>query len=189
MKGRTEKPAFFWGNAAAEYLFLPVMFGIKTIITKHFEMLLWDMNNKTPDKIKSRDAFSNKVIVLVSGIVEGHRLPIIRVDTGSGNNRPSKITADIFNGNIGGAKIRFGPDIKAILLIVVNSIFYFSERRAEDICHTFKKDFLEGITKEPVIKMFYSAPWREVAGTTFRNKGVDMRIPFKVAAKGVKNAD
>lgn len=133
MKGRTEELAFFWGNTAAEYLFLSVMFGIKTIITKHFVMLLWDMNNKSLDKIKSRDAFSNKVIVLMSGIVEGHRLPIIRVDTGRGDNRPSKITADIFNGNIGGAKIRFSPNIKAILLIVVDSIFYFFERRAKYI--------------------------------------------------------
>lgn len=184
-----EELAFFWGNTAAEYFFLPVMFGIKTIITKHFVMLLWDMNNKTLDKIKSRNAFSNKAIVLMSGIVKGHRFPIIRVDTGSGNNRSSKITADIFNGNIGGAKIRFSPNIKAILLIVVDSILYFSERRTEDICHTIKKDLLEGITKEAIIKMFNMAPRREVTGTAFRDKGMDMRIPFKVTTKGVKNAD
>lgn len=48
---------------------------------------------------------------------------------------------------------------------------------------------MEGITKEPIIKMFYMAPWGEVTGTTFRNKGMDVRIPFKVTAKGVKNAD
>jgi len=34
-----------------------------------------------------------------------------------------------------------------------------------------------------------SSPGSKVAGGAFRNKGVDMRIPFEVSAKGMKDAD
>lgn len=32
-------------------------------------------------------------------------------------------------------------------------------------------------------------PWSDVAGTTFRNEGMDMRIPFEVTSKSVEDTD
>ncbi len=120
------------------------------------------MNNQPFDKIKSRDTFDNKLIILMPGIVEGHKFPVISADTGSSNNRPSKITADIWNGDFGSAWIRFGLNIKAIRLIMVDGIFHFSERSTMDFCHTFKKDFLKGIFKEVIIKMLNMTPGEQL---------------------------
>jgi len=55
-----------------EYLFLLMMLCVKPIIAEHFEMFFRDMYNKTLDKIKGRDAFGYKFIILVPGIMKGH---------------------------------------------------------------------------------------------------------------------
>lgn len=34
-----------------------------------------------------------------------------------------------------------------------------------------------------------SSPWSEIASAPFRNKGMYMRVPFEISAKGMKNTD
>lgn len=71
----------------------------------------------------------------------------------------------------------------------VHFIFDFAKRWSKSRSKLLKKDFTERIAKEVVIKVFYRAPRRDVASTTFRDESMDMRIPFQVTSKGVKNTD
>ncbi len=52
-----------------------------------------------------------------------------------------------------------------------------------------KENFTESITKKVIGKVLNRSPGSEVTGATFRNKGMDMRIPFEISAKGMKDAD
>lgn len=57
------------------------MFRINAIITKHFEMLLRDVDNKALNEIESRNSFDNGFVVFMPGIVKGYILAIIVIDT------------------------------------------------------------------------------------------------------------
>jgi len=152
-------------------------------------MLFWDMYNKPPDKIKRGDTFSPKFIIFMGCIVKGYRFSIIGINTGGCYDRSSQITADIFDGSIRRTGIRFGSDIKAILMFFIDFIFDFLKGRANKFRHAFKKDFAEGIAEECVIKMLNIAPRSKVAGTAFRNQGMNMGVPFEIAAEGMKDTD
>ena len=39
------------------------------------------------------------------------------------------------------------------------------------------------------MKMFNGTPYREVTGSPFRNKHMDMRIPLKTASESMKNTN
>ena len=73
---------------------------INAIVSDHFKMLVRDMYNQAFDKVNGGDAFGHSFMVLMALIVEGHRSPIIGINPGSGNDRSSKISADVFNGDI-----------------------------------------------------------------------------------------
>lgn len=55
--------------------------------------------------------------------------------------------------------------------------------------HKIEKDLTEGVAKEVVIEMFDNAPNHMVASAAFGDESMDMRIPFKVTPKGMKNTD
>ena len=77
-------------------------------------MSVRDMYNQAFDKVNGGDAFGYSFMVFMALIVEGYRSPIIGINPGSGNDGPAQISADIFNSDIRGARIGFGPDIKPI---------------------------------------------------------------------------
>lgn len=74
-------------------------------------------------------------------------------------------------------------------MILVNVIFDLAERRPDSLGHLFEKDFPESVPKESVIKMFNGAPGREISGVAFRNKAMDMRIPFEIPAEDMKDTN
>jgi hypothetical protein len=106
-----------------------MMFGIDAIITNHFKMFVRDMNDQTINKVDGRNAFGNGFVIFVSLIMKRDGVTVIRINSGSCNNRSPKISADIFNGDIRGAFVRFSSDIKAIGMLFVNLIFEFIEGR------------------------------------------------------------
>lgn len=71
----------------------------------------------------------------------------------------------------------------------VHFIFNFTKRWPKSRSKLLKEDFTERNAKEVVIKVFYRSPRRDIASPTFRDKSMDMRIPFQIASKGVKNTD
>ena len=121
--------------------------------------------------------------------MKGYCIAVITVNPGSGDNRSAEISADILDGNVRGAEIRFGTDIKPICMILVDVIFYFAKSGTDSLGHLFEKDFPESVAKESIIEVLNRPPGREVAGAAFRNKAVDMWIPLEIPAEGVKDTN
>lgn len=121
--------------------------------------------------------------------MEGYRIAVITVDPRGGDNRSAEISADILDGNVRGAEIRFGTDIETIGMILVNVIFDLAERWSDNLGHLFEKDFAESVAKERIIEVLNRPPRREVAGAAFGNKAMDMRVPLEIPAEGVKDTN
>ena len=96
---------------------------IDAIIANHFEMFVGDVNNETLNKVNSRKSFDNEFVVFMSIVMEGNMGARIRVDTGSGNNRPAKIASDVFRDDRRIAVIGLGVNVEAVAVIAVNSGF------------------------------------------------------------------
>ena len=142
-------PEAWKDNAVSEGInisgdFFPV-YGIciNPIVTDHFKVSVRDMYNQAFDKVNGGDAFGYSFMVLMALIVEGHRSPIIGINPGSGNDGPAQISADIFNSDIRGARIGFGPDIKPIGMVFVNLVFKFLKRRSKFKGELLQKDFTD----------------------------------------------
>ena len=113
--------------------FLLVVFRINAIITNHFEMLVGDMNNQARNKVDGRNAFGYSFMIFMSLIMKSHGVPIIRINSGGGDNRPPKIPADILNGDIRRASVRFGSDIKAIRMFFLYIRTFYNKNRKKGI--------------------------------------------------------
>ena len=61
--------------------------------------------------------------------------------------------------------------------------------RSEPGCQFIEECSLEGVPHEAVVEVGVCTPEAVVSDTAFRDKTVDMWIPFEVTAKGVKDAD
>lgn len=108
-----------------------MMFCINTIVTNHFEVLVRDMSNQAFYKVNDGEAFCNRLVILMPGVMKRYGVTIVRIDSGGSNNRSSEISADILNGDIWRAEIGFRTDIKTIRVILINLVFKFKERRTE----------------------------------------------------------
>ena len=116
-----------------------MMFCINTVVTNHFEVLVRDMNNQAFYKINDGEAFCNRLVILMPGVMKRHGVTIVRINSGGSNNRSSEISADILNGDIRRAEIGFGTDIKTIRVILINLIL--SLRKEEpSLCASFLKE-------------------------------------------------
>ena len=116
---------------------------INPIAADHFKVSVRDMYNQAFDKVNGGDAFGYSFMVFMALIVEGHRSPIIGINPGSGNDGPAQISADIFNSDIRGVRIGFGPDIKPIGMVFVNLVFKFLKRRSKFKGELLQKDFTD----------------------------------------------
>lgn len=136
----------FIRNAFAKSGFLLVMFRIDTIITQHFKMFFWYVNNQPLNEFHGGNAFGNRFVIFVPGVVESNKVPIIFVDTGRGDYRPPQISGDIFDCGLRSAVIGLCPDIKTFLMILINMIFNFFEGSAQSFRKHIQKDFAESIS-------------------------------------------
>jgi hypothetical protein len=106
--------------------------------------------------------------------MKSNEISIIVINSGTGNDRPPKVTTDVFNCDIRSAKVWFGSNIKAIFMLFINGIFDFVERRPESFGKLFEEDFTESITKKVIVKVLNSSPGSKVASTSFRKVGVKL---------------
>ena len=70
---------------------------IEPEISDHFKVLFRIMENELFNKFNSRNSFGNGFVVFIAGIVKSNILAIIAINSGGGNGRTSKISANIFN--------------------------------------------------------------------------------------------
>lgn len=108
-----------WDSPPESFIGFPVSC-IEPVITRHFEMLFWDMLDEKRDEIHDGNSFFHVRIIFVSIVMESHIFPIVRIDAGGGNDRTPKVAADIFNDGIRITEIGFGIDIEAVFIFFVN---------------------------------------------------------------------
>ena len=104
---------------------------MNAIVSDHFKMLVRDMYNQAFDKVGDGNTFRDRFMILMALIMERHEITVIGINPGSGNDRPSKVSADVFNGDIRRTQIRFGSHIKAFGMVFVELIFKLLKRRSQ----------------------------------------------------------
>ena len=177
----------FFGNRSAKFCINIPVSRINTAIANRFEMFFRDMLDKTLNKFHGRNGFFHILVIFMTVIMESHILSVIAVDAGSSNYRTSKVTTDIFRNDFRITFVWFCIDIEAIFVIVIASGFLLFERGTYNSLHFIKKGSAKSVTEESVIKMGNITPEPVITVSTFRDKAVNVWVPFQVPAKGVKN--
>lgn len=120
-----------------------MVFCINAVVAYHFKVPVRDRYDQTIGKVNGRDTFRDGFMILMVLIMERHIIPVIGINPGSGNDRSSKVAADIFNGDIRRTQVRFGSNIKAFGMVFVDLIFKPFKRRLQFRRELIQKDFTE----------------------------------------------
>mgnify|MGYP007007707134 CR=1 FL=1 len=120
-----------------------MVFCINAVVVDHFKVLVRDMYDQAFDKVNGGDTFRDGFMILMALIMECHTILVIGINPGSGNDRSSKVSADIFNGDIRRTQVRFGSNIKAFGMVFVDLIFEPFKRRVQFRRELIQKDFME----------------------------------------------
>lgn len=179
----------FPGKYPVKFFILLFMPGIKPVIADHFKLSFRDVLYKSGDKFHNRNRFGDKSVVFMPVIVKRNGIAIIRVNAGGGNDGAPKVSANIFKDDIRYAVFGFGIDIKPIFMIIINGRFPLLKGIAKPGVKKIKKRGTEGKPQERKGKVSDSAPWKGRANGAFGDKTMNMRIPFQVPAKGMKNTN
>lgn len=118
-----------------------------------------------------------------------HKIFVITVNSGCGNDRSSKIAADIFGDCFGITEIGFGIDIEAVFMQTVAFGLHLFKRRSDPALHFIEEGSPEGVAEIVVVKVFYMTPETVITVAAFRKKAVNMRIPFEIPAECMKDQD
>lgn len=169
-----------FGDGPADASIRLAMASIDAIITDHFKMLFGDVPHKSFDEIHSGNSFMDKDIIFVSVVVEGNgiRSLVIGIDTGSGDHRTAEVAADIVEDSGRAAFVAFGINVETVFRVAINGSFETFEFRWETILEQIEEDGLEGMTEEGIIEVRNRAPKTEFIDTAFRDKAVNVGVPF-----------
>ena len=126
---------FFPGDGMEKILVDLTVSGIKTAVADHFEVFLWNMRNQTLYKFHYREGFFYIGIILMSIVMEGDRITIVFINTGSSYDWSTKITADVFGDDFRVAFIGLGVNIEPVFMVSVAGCFHFFERWTEYLFH------------------------------------------------------
>ena len=117
----TESLLLFFRNSEMEFFINGTMSGIKATITDHLEMFFRDVADKAFDKIHDRNGFLNILIIFVTIVMERDKITGIRIDPGSGNDRATKISANIFGNSLRVTTVWFGINIEAVFMFQITT--------------------------------------------------------------------
>ena len=90
---------------------------IKTAISNHFKVFFRDVSDEAFDEINGRDGFFYIFFVFMAIVMKSNEFTIVLINSGSGNNRATKITTDILDNVLRVAFVRFCIDIETMLVI------------------------------------------------------------------------
>ena len=144
----TESMPFFFRNSEMEFFINGTMSGIKAAITDHLEMFFRDVPDKAFDKIHDRNGFLNVLIIFVTIVMERDKITGIRIDPGSGNDRATKIPANIFGNNLRVTTVGLGINIEAVFMFQITTGRNFFKRRTDAKQHFLEESSTESIAKE-----------------------------------------
>ena len=165
------------------------MSGIDAVVTNLLEMFFGDMLDEPVNEIKGEDGLHNEFVILMTVIVKGDHVSIIFINAGSSDDGSFKIASDVFGDNLRVALIGFGVDIETVFVVPIDGSFYFFEARSELRLEFIQESGLKSITQKTVVEMSLRAPSTTVTNAAFGKKAVDMRVPFEVTSKGMKDTD
>lgn len=179
----------FPGNSPFEmFVNLPVA-SIEAAIADHFVMFFRDMLYEALYKFRDRNGFFHIQAVFMAVVVEGDEVPVVVVNPGSGDDRPPKITPDISDNAIRITIIGFGENIEAILVFTITTGFYFFKGRPNPVFQFIEESGTENFAEKGIVKMGNVTPKAVITVTAFGNKAVDVRVPFQIPSKGMKDHD
>ena len=144
----TESMPFFFRNSEMEFFINGTMSGIKAAITDHLEMFFRDVPDKAFDKIHDRNGFLNVLIIFVTIVMERDKITGIRIDPGSGNDRATKIPANIFGNSLRVTTVGFGINIEAVFMFQITTGRNFFKRRTDAEQHFLEESSTESIAKD-----------------------------------------
>ena len=165
------------------------MASIDATISNHFEMFFRDVPDKAFDKIHDRNGFLNVLIIFVTIVMERDKITGIRIDPGSGNDRATKIPANIFGNSLRVTTVGFGINIEAVFMFQITTGRNFFKRRTDAEQHFLEESSTESIAKESIVEMRDITPESIITVTAFRDETMDMRIPFKIPAESMQDHD
>ena len=111
-------------------------------------------------------------------IVERDRITVIVIDPGSSDDRPAKITTDIFYDGFRVTFVGLCIDIETVFMFPVAAGLDCFERGADPVFHFIKESGAEGVTKESIVNVMDITPEAIITVSPFRNEAVDVGIPF-----------
>lgn len=179
----------FLRNGTTELFVRAAVTCIDAVITDHFKIRFRDVLYKSFHEIQHGNGLVNKLVVFVPVVVESNRITIIFINAGSGDNRASKISADVFGDNRRIAEVWFGIDVKPVFLITVNRGFDFFEGVTNPCLHLIEESGLKRFPQKFIVEVLKGTPETGITNTAFRNETVDVRIPFKVPTKGMQDTN
>ena len=181
--------SFFFRKGKIQFFIYGTVSGIKTAITDHLEMFFRDMTDETFDKIHGRNGFLDKLVILMAVVMERNKIIRIRINSGSSDNRTTKITTDIFCNCLRVTTVRFSINIKTMFMFKIATCRNFFKGRADAEQHFLKESGTESIAKESIVEMRDITPESIITVTAFRDETMDMRIPFKIPAESMQDHD
>lgn len=140
---------------------------INAAITNHFVVLFWDMSDEAFYKIHNRDSFLNIAVILVTIVMESNKVTVILVNPRSGDDRASKIAADIFHDSLRVTSLGFCIDIESLFVFPVTEGLYYFKGRSDFSFHFIQKGGTKGIAEKGIVKMIDIAPETVITETTF----------------------
>ena len=177
--------------------------GIETIVTNVAEMRVRNMDDELLDEFDSRFDHIISLLILVVMVkpMDNIGLLIVTDDAAFSDAGPAGITHIVGDARIDVIAMIFvfkffifflgpGMDVKSFRMIFIQDRFSALERRADFFFDEAKQFVLEGLSQFGEIEMGEELEGIFVGGIDqLGDKGMDMRIPLKITAKGMEGGD
>ena len=154
-------------------------------------MLFRDVLHEEGDELQHGDSLFDIFVVFMTVVVESHgpRSGIILVNAFCGDDRAAEVAADVFRKGFHIGERGLGIDIEAIIMETIHSSFDLFEGRPDTFFQKIKEDSPERVSEISVVEVGDMTPRAVISNAAFREQTVDMGVPFKGTAEGVKDKD
>lgn len=177
--------------------------GIEAIVTNVAEMRIRNMDDQFLDEFNGRfdDIITFFILVIMIVPMNNIGLLIVTDDVAFSDAGPAGITHIVGDARIDVIAMIFvfkffifflgpGMDVKSFRMIFIPDRFSALERRADFFFDEAKQFILEGLSQFGEIEMGEELEGIFVGGIDqLGDKGMDMRIPLKITAKGMEGGD
>ena len=121
--------------------------------------------------------------------MKSDQFSIVFINTGGGNDRTSKVSADVLRNNFGITFIGLCVNIKTVFMVFITGSLYFLEGRTKMRFQFIQESGAESVPKIGIVEIFHIPPEAVITVPAFRDETVDMGIPFKVPAESMQDHD